>query len=111
MSLGDPVFTMSRHEYGYDPGHNYNNPHGRWHLQLGGEKPAGAEVWHEGSEPIFMSFKEGDPGILECVRKAQATLSHFLNRFASPHEFGTFLIKIRVEEGEEHAFLWFRFET
>jgi uncharacterized protein YegJ (DUF2314 family) len=108
VSLSDPVFTVTHHEYGYDPGHEYNNPHGRLHLKLADEKPEGGGIWQEGSEPLFMSFKQDDPEMRACVRKAQATLSYFLDRFQSSHEFGTFLIKTRVEDGDEHVFLWVR---
>jgi uncharacterized protein YegJ (DUF2314 family) len=106
VSLSDPVFTLGHLAYGYDSDNEYNNPHGRWHLELADAKPAGQGVWKERSEPLFMGFRNDDPEMRECVKKAQATLSHFLARFESRHEFGTFMVKIRIEEGAEHAFLW-----
>jgi uncharacterized protein YegJ (DUF2314 family) len=110
VSLSDPVFAVTHHEYGYDPEEELNNPHGRWHLEVAAEKPEGHGLWKEQQEPLFMSFKDDDPEMRECVQRAQATLSHCLARFDSPHEFGTFLIKTRIEEREEHAFLWLRLQ-
>jgi uncharacterized protein YegJ (DUF2314 family) len=110
-SLSDPVFSLSHHDYGYDTEHDYNNPHGRWHLELTNESPEQAAPRSERSEPMFMAFKDGDPEMIDCVRSAQNTLSWFLTRFDSSHEFGTFLIKKRIEDGDEHAFLWLQLRT
>jgi uncharacterized protein YegJ (DUF2314 family) len=110
MALGEPVFALSQHEYGYEVDHEYNNPHGRWHMTPVKEQLTGQGVWQPRSDPIFMAFKHDDPEMLECARLAQASLPELVARFRSEFEFGTFLIKVRVEERQEHAFLWLRLE-
>jgi uncharacterized protein YegJ (DUF2314 family) len=107
-SLSDPVFALSHQDYGYDPADEYNNPHGRWHLELTGESAGQDDDWHEGSEPMFMAFKNADSEMAACVQRARETLPWFLARFDSSYEFGTFLIKVRIKDGVEHAFFWLR---
>ena len=107
-SLSDPVFALSHQDYGYDPEDEYNNPHGRWHLELTGESAGQDDDWHEGSEPMFMAFKDADSEMAACVQRARETLPWFIARFDSSYEFGTFLIKVRIEDGVEHAFFWLR---
>lgn len=108
VALSEPAFTVTRQKYGYDAEDEYNNPHGRWHMELAGAKTKGRGLWQEQPEPLFMTFKDDDSQMRKCVRQARATLGQFFARFDSPQEFGDFLIKTRIEEGDDHAFLWLK---
>ncbi|MCP4895499.1 MAG: DUF2314 domain-containing protein [bacterium] len=103
----DPRLTMSLCAFGYDKDDILNNPFGRWHLELSDEAPAkNTTKFHTGSEPLFMALRGDDPKLLEAVANARSTLSRFKSHFRSPYEYGRYLVKIHVRDGDESAYIW-----
>lgn len=42
--------------------------------------------------------------------RARATLPRFVEKFRSPHEYGTFMFKVQIEDGDDRLYLWLRLE-
>lgn len=106
-SHSEPMLKMSHCDYGYDEEDLLNNPYGRWHLELSKEAPPeNTTKFQTGGEPMFMALSRDDPEVIETAKQAQASFPWFISHFQSLYEYGSYLVKTRIQDGEESAFIW-----
>jgi uncharacterized protein YegJ (DUF2314 family) len=103
-AAGEPAFTASHRDFGYEADDPLNNPLGRWHLEPTEQPPP--EPFAATGGPLFMAIKEGDPEIVEAVARARASIPFLLTHFRSRYEYGRYLVKLRLTDGDEEAFFW-----
>jgi uncharacterized protein YegJ (DUF2314 family) len=108
---GEATFTARLQDFGYDAESTLNNPFGRWHLSPTDEPPPAAfapqsQSQSQAKEPLFMALRTDSPELVEATRRARATTDYFLAHFASPHEYGRYMVKLRLTDGEDSAFFW-----
>jgi uncharacterized protein YegJ (DUF2314 family) len=101
----DPAFRLTHHPFGYEPDDLLNNPHGRWHLQPV-PPPPNSSRFKSGGEPLFMALGSEDPELRACVEQAQRTLGFFVDHFESPYEWGRYLVKTTLRQGDDLAHMW-----
>jgi len=106
MASDEPNFRMSRCEYGYDEDDLTNNPFGRWHLELDPEQRANGLAFYDRDGPLFMTLGKDDPEVRACVRRAQQTVDAFIDHFRCPFEYGSYMFKTFIEDGDESAHFW-----
>jgi uncharacterized protein YegJ (DUF2314 family) len=102
---GEAAFAATHHAYGYDADDPLNNPFGRWHLTPTDEPPP-EEYALSSKEPLFMALAGDSPELIEATQRARATLGYFRDHFRSPHEYGRYMLKVRLTDGEDTAFFW-----
>jgi len=100
---GEPAFTASHHPFGYEEDDPLNNPLGRWHLSPT-DHPGPGRYAPSMNEPRFMALPRDS--LIEAARRARATVGYLREQFASPYEYGRYMVKVRFRDGEESAFLW-----
>jgi uncharacterized protein YegJ (DUF2314 family) len=47
-----------------------------------------------------------EPELLESIKQARSTLRWFIDNFTSPYEYGHYLVKTRIHEGDDYAYFW-----
>src|SRR6478736_1049602 len=95
---GEPAFTASHHPFGYEEDDPLNNPLGRWHLSPT-DRPGPGRYATSMSEPMFMALSRNSPEVVEATRRARATVGYLREQFASPYEYGRYLVKVRFPDG------------
>jgi uncharacterized protein YegJ (DUF2314 family) len=103
-AAGEPAFTASHRDFGYEADDPLNNPFGRWHLEPTDQPPP--EPFAAAGGPLFMAIKEGDPEIVAAVARARASIPFLLAHFRSRYEYGRYLVKLHLTDGDEAAFFW-----
>jgi len=103
-AAGEPAFTASHRDFGYQADDPLNNPFGRWHLEPTNRPPP--EPFAATDGPLFMAIKDGDPEIAAAVARARASVPFLLTHFRSRYEYGRYLVKLRLTDGDEAAFFW-----
>lgn len=102
-----PTLVMSHRAYGYEDGDIQNNPHGRWHLEIYDEPTPPKDVsFRPGGKPLFMAMARDDPALLQSIEQARSSLQRFIDHFHSPFEYGNYLVKTRINDGDDTAYFW-----
>jgi len=102
---GEPAFTASHRPFAYEEDDPLNNPLGRWHLSPTDHAGPGRYA-PSSNEPMFMALSRDAPEVIEATRRARATVGYLREQFASPYEYGRYLVKVRFRDGAESALLW-----
>lgn len=102
---GEQVFSASHREFGYDADDPLNNPFGRWHLEPTDERPM-EPFGRPDAEPLFMAIDRDAPELVAATERARASVGYFLAHFRSQHEYGRYMVKVRVTDGPESALFW-----
>ncbi|QDU54670.1 DUF2314 domain-containing protein [Aeoliella mucimassa] len=105
-SLSTPLLKMTHCPYGYKEDDLLNNPYGRWHLELSETTHDNQTKYHERDEPLFMAMRSDDLELEATVEQARSSLPWFLAQFTSPYEYGYYLIKTHIQDGDESAYVW-----
>jgi uncharacterized protein YegJ (DUF2314 family) len=83
-----------------------NNPFGRWHLELDDRDRADESPFQDRGEPLFMALHKDDPEVRTCVDRARKTVGAYVDHFRCPFEYGHYLFKTFIEDGDESAHFW-----
>jgi uncharacterized protein YegJ (DUF2314 family) len=102
--LEEQKFSVSHAPYGYEEDSVRNNPHGRYLLTPKDEPPQRDLQFQHNNEPLFVALKKADTQ--SCRARAQATFSYFSRHFNCQFDYGNYLVKTLVVDGDEQAHIW-----
>ncbi|MBI3926987.1 MAG: DUF2314 domain-containing protein [Armatimonadetes bacterium] len=106
VAQGEEKFRLSHRPFGYHPEDLLNNPFGRWHLEPTALEPPASETLRPRAEPLVMVISHDDPEVAAATQRARDTFPLFVEHFLCPYDYGHYLVKSRITEGEESILLW-----